>query len=94
MRPRKIVEEMMDAKYILGHSLDEISRLMRQAAILRPFTERIMSASAGHRTLFETMIFGGALDEFQNCCSTWDQAEAMRNEAVTLARTGHLRVVK
>jgi ubiquinone/menaquinone biosynthesis C-methylase UbiE len=33
---------MMEAKYILGHSQDEISRLMRQAAILRPFTERLL----------------------------------------------------
>jgi ubiquinone/menaquinone biosynthesis C-methylase UbiE len=32
----------MEAKYILGHSRDEISRLMRQAAILRPFTERLL----------------------------------------------------
>ena len=32
----------MEANYILGHSQDEISRLMRQAAILRPFTERLL----------------------------------------------------
>jgi hypothetical protein len=48
----------------------------------------------GPPILFETMIFGGRLDEFQNRCSTWEQAEAMHSEAVQLVRTGHLRVVK
>lgn len=32
----------MQAKYILGHSAEEIERLMLQAAILRPFTERLL----------------------------------------------------
>jgi ubiquinone/menaquinone biosynthesis C-methylase UbiE len=36
------LEEMMEAKYILGHSQDEIGRLMRQADMLRPFTERLL----------------------------------------------------
>jgi hypothetical protein len=44
--------------------------------------------------LFETMIFGGRLDNFMNRCSTWEEAEAMHNEAVNLVRTGHLKVVK
>jgi 2-polyprenyl-3-methyl-5-hydroxy-6-metoxy-1,4-benzoquinol methylase len=33
---------MPQVKYILGHSQEEISRLMLQAAILRPFTERLL----------------------------------------------------
>jgi hypothetical protein len=45
------------------------------------------------RLLFETMIFGGRLDRFQNRCSSWDQAEAV-HEAVELVRTGHLEAVK
>jgi ubiquinone/menaquinone biosynthesis C-methylase UbiE len=36
------VDEMTQAKYILGHSQEEIRRLMFQAAILRPFTERLL----------------------------------------------------
>ena len=48
----------------------------------------------GPPLLFETMIFGGTLDHFQNRCSTWDEAEAMHAEAVELVRRGHLRVVK
>jgi ubiquinone/menaquinone biosynthesis C-methylase UbiE len=36
------MNEMMQAKYILGHSQEEISRLMLQATILRPFTERLL----------------------------------------------------
>ncbi|WP_439372903.1 hypothetical protein [Bradyrhizobium sp. DASA03120] len=48
----------------------------------------------GPPLLFETMIFGGRLDEFQNRCATWDEAEAMHAEAVEQVRRGHLRVVK
>jgi ubiquinone/menaquinone biosynthesis C-methylase UbiE len=36
------VNEMTQATYILGHSHAEIRRLMLQAAILRPFTERLL----------------------------------------------------
>lgn len=39
----------------------------------------------GPPLLFETMIFGGPHDEYQNRCSTWEQAEAMHAEAVRLA---------
>jgi ubiquinone/menaquinone biosynthesis C-methylase UbiE len=34
--------ETAQAEYMLGHSQHEIRRLMRQAAILRPFTERLL----------------------------------------------------
>jgi 2-polyprenyl-3-methyl-5-hydroxy-6-metoxy-1,4-benzoquinol methylase len=36
------VNEMTQTKYILGHSQEEIRRLMLQATILRPFTERLL----------------------------------------------------
>lgn len=48
----------------------------------------------GPPILFETMIFGGRLDNFQDRCCTWDEAEAMHAEAVKQVRGGHLRVVK
>jgi hypothetical protein len=48
----------------------------------------------GPPILLETMIFGGRHDEFQNCCATWDEAEAMHAEAVGLVRADHLDVVK
>lgn len=48
----------------------------------------------GPPMIFETMIFGGRLDHFQNRCSTWDEAEVMHDEAVKLARGAHLKVVK
>lgn len=35
--------------------------------------------------LFETMIFGGEHDQYQERCSTWEQAEAMHATACTLA---------
>jgi hypothetical protein len=34
--------------------------------------------------LFETMIFGGAHGQYQERCSTWEQAEAQHAEAVRL----------
>jgi hypothetical protein len=44
--------------------------------------------------LFETRVFGGSLDRFQNRCATWDKAEAMHAEAVALVRGQHVRSVK
>jgi hypothetical protein len=41
--------------------------------------------SDGPPLLFETMIFGGKHDEYQERCSTWEQAEAMHKRAVALA---------
>ena len=35
--------------------------------------------------LFETMIFGGEHDQFQDRCSTWEQSEAMHKKACELA---------
>ncbi len=39
----------------------------------------------GPPLLFETMIFGGENDEWQDRCSTWDEAEKMHAEACKLA---------
>ena len=46
------------------------------------------SFGRGPPLLFETMIFGGAHDGYQERCSTWEQAEAMHAEAVAKARSG------
>jgi hypothetical protein len=40
----------------------------------------------GDPLLFETMIFGGPLDQYQERYSTWEQAERGHEEAVTEAR--------
>jgi hypothetical protein len=39
----------------------------------------------GPPLIFETMIFGGEHDQWQERCSTWEQAEAMHTEACKLA---------
>ena len=36
----------------------------------------------GPPMLFETMVFGGALNEEQERCTTWDQAEQMHKNMV------------
>ncbi len=41
----------------------------------------------GPPMLFETMIFGGEHDEYQDRCSTWKEAEQMHTKAVALAHT-------
>lgn len=41
---------------------------------------------AGDPLLFETMIFGGEHDQYQDRCSTWEQAEKMHADAVALVR--------
>jgi hypothetical protein len=38
---------MSDVPYILGHSPAEVRRLMLQAAILKPITERLLREAAG-----------------------------------------------
>jgi hypothetical protein len=36
----------------------------------------------GPPMLFETMVFGGSLDQEQDRCTTWDEAEAMHEAMV------------
>lgn len=40
----------------------------------------------GPPLLFETMIFGGPHDQYQERCSTWEEAEAMHATALKLVR--------
>lgn len=41
---------------------------------------------AGPPLLFETMIFGGEHDQYQERCSTWDEAVAMHATALALVK--------
>jgi hypothetical protein len=43
------------------------------------------SFGRGEPLLFETMIFGGEHDQWQDRCSTWDQAVVMHCKACELA---------
>lgn len=42
------------------------------------------SYGKGKPILFETMIFGGEHDQYQDRCSTWDQAIEMHDKAIKL----------
>lgn len=42
--------------------------------------------SEGPPLIFETMIFGGPLDQEMDRCSTWEQAEAMHKAMMVRAR--------
>lgn len=45
----------------------------------------------GPPLLFETMIFGGPHDGYQERCSTWEEAEKQHEKAVELARAIQLK---
>lgn len=47
----------------------------------------------GPPLIFETMIFGGPHDQYQERCSTWEQAEAMHAKAVELVSSGEAKPV-
>lgn len=36
--------------------------------------------------LFETMVFGGKMDQYQDRCSTWGEAEEMHEKAVMMVK--------
>lgn len=40
----------------------------------------------GAPVLFETMVFGGEHDQFQDRCCTWKEAEAMHEKACAMVR--------
>ena len=42
----------------------------------------------GPPLLFETMVFGGPYDQWQDRCSTWDEAVAMHEKAVDFCKIG------
>jgi hypothetical protein len=42
--------------------------------------------SEGEPLLFETMIFDGKHDGYQDRCTTWEQAEKMHQKAVDLVK--------
>ena len=42
----------------------------------------------GEPLVFETMIFGGKEDQYQNRCSTWEQAEKMHLKALKKLKGG------
>ena len=49
------------------------------------FLGRDHSFGSGPPLLFETMIFGGEHDAYQERCTTWKQAEKMHKKACALA---------
>ena len=44
------------------------------------------SFGSGPPLLFETMVFCGPLDQEQDRCSTWEQAQRMHNDMCTRVR--------
>jgi hypothetical protein len=51
------------------------------------------SFNGGPPLLFETMIFGGPHDQWQERCSTWEEAEEMHKRAVAIVNDTTTKVV-
>ena len=60
------------------------STILGEARVSTVFLGLDHSFGDGPPLLFETMIFGGSHDEYQDRCSTWDEAEAMHIRACNL----------
>lgn len=45
------------------------------------------SFGRGPPMLFETMVFGGPMDQYQERCSTWDEAVEMHERLVARVRS-------
>lgn len=58
------------------------------AEISTVFLGRDHSFGEGPPMLFETMIFGGPHDQYQERCSTWDEAVKMHKNAIALVKSG------
>ena len=48
----------------------------------------------GPPILFETMVFGGKHDRYQERCSTWDEAVAQHDRIVEMALPWDVRLVR
>lgn len=62
------------------HVADETVNGCRVSTIFLGIDHQYMDGGAP--LIFETMIFGGPLDQEQERCSTWEQAEAMHKRMV------------
>ena len=74
---------------------DEQSPVVASEIVTTSISSRVLSTvflgidhswDNGPPVLFETMVFGGNHDQYQERCSTWKQAEDMHERACALVR--------
>lgn len=75
--------ETPDSRRVAQTSIDGVNVLTVFLGFDHQFGE-------GAPLLFETMIFGGKHNEYQDRCSTWEEAEAMHQKAIDLVKSDQL----
>lgn len=75
-----------EENYRMRHVADQEIDGVRISTVFLALDHRF--GDAGPPLLFETMIFGGPHDQYQDRCSTWEQAETMHATALALVRAG------
>lgn len=69
-----------------ARTFENADRIVAQTTIGEAFVSTVFlgidhSWDGREPILFETMIFGGSRDQWQDRCSTWEQAETMHERA-------------
>jgi hypothetical protein len=86
--PRPTADLMEWARWIETADRHIASDEVNGARVSTVFLGLDHSFGQGDPLLFETMIFGGPHDQYQDRCSTWEQAEVMHAKAVQLVTGG------
>lgn len=71
------------AKWFAGADRRVADEMVGDARVSTVFLACDHSFGSGPPMLFETMVFGGPLDQEQDRCTTWGEAEAMHAAMVT-----------
>lgn len=94
LKDRQVVEATMEE---WGRDLASPDRFVAQWTFDDIFVSTVFLGidhrwiGEGPPLVFETMVFGGPLDEHQEHCSTWREAEAQHERACAMVRQGALR---
>jgi hypothetical protein len=80
-----------DDVIVWGHYFESADRIVAKTEIGEAQVSTVFLGidhnwGEGPPLLFETMIFGGEHNEYQERCSTWKQAEAEHERACALVR--------
>ena len=89
---REVVPENDLMKW--AKAFESSNRQIAKSVVMEPVTVSTIflgsdhSHGAGGPKLFETMIFGGTHDQFQDRCGTYEEAEAMHQRAIDMIKGG------
>lgn len=85
-RPKKVADVLEWGRWFETSDRVVKQEMIGDARVSTVFLGIDHSWDNGPPVLFETMIFGGEHDQYQDRCSTWQQAEDMHAKACALVR--------